>query len=292
MNTRYSVAVLGLALALVTSAVPASAQSAPELTDAQMEAFLLKARIVSTKPIGIGTTGSVRATLTDGTLTHDAHIQIVDVFKAQHVTHRGTEFSFRDDWRYNVAAYRVDRMLDLRLVPVSVERKWNGSPGAFTWWVDDVMMDEGKRIAKQIVAPNYGCWAQQAEGLRMFDQLIENTDRNIGNTLIASTWRLWGIDHTRAFRRSDRPRNVSDLAHIDRQVLDRLIALDFATLKQAIGRYVDSSHIRSLLSRRDALVAHYRSLQTAAIIDRQDPAAGCNVVKADASAPKPGGSGG
>jgi len=36
--------------------------------------------------------------------------------------------------------------------------------------------------------------------VRLFDQLIYNTDRNLGNLLIDKSWRLWMIDHTRAFK--------------------------------------------------------------------------------------------
>ena len=285
MHIRRSALALLFAVSFATSSVPATAQTAtPAFSDAEMEQFLLKARIVRVKPIGIGVTGSVRATMTDGTLTHDAHIQVVDEFKPRWTYGKVVELNFRDTWRYNIAAYRLDRLLDLRLVPVSVERRWQGQPAAFTWWVDDVMMDERKRLAKQIVAPNYGCWRQQSQALRMFDQLIENTDRNLGNTIIATNWRLWAIDHTRAFRRSPRPQGLADLATIDRAVLDRLTTLDLPTLKKAIGQYVDEGDIRSLLSRRDAIVAHYRTIQATAVVDRMDPSAGCHVLYTNATA--------
>jgi hypothetical protein len=245
-----------------------------------METFLEKARIVSTKRIGVGVTESVRATLSDGTFTHDAHIQSVDLYKAEFRTPKGIERNFRDNWRYNIAAYRIDRMLDLRLVPVSVERAWRGRAAAFTWWVDDVMMDEGKRIAKSLVAPDYRCFSQHAQTLRMFDRLIENTDRNVGNTLYSKNWRMWAIDHTRAFRRSPQPEMVADLTLIDRRVLDRLAALEFRSLKAAVGKYVDGAELRKLLSRRDGLLAHYAALPSHALVDRPDPSAGCAVRRA------------
>ena len=36
--------------------------------------------------------------------------------------------------------------------------------------------------------------------MRVFDELIANTDRNLGNMLIDRQWKLWLIDHSRAFR--------------------------------------------------------------------------------------------
>jgi len=279
MNRRLPVAAL---VFILTSATAFAQDPSAALTDAQMETFLEKARIVSTKRIGIGVTESVRATLSDGTFTHDAHIQNVDLYRAEFRTAKGIERNFRDSWRYNIAAYRIDRMLDLRLVPVSVERAWRGRPAAFTWWVDDVVMDEGKRIAKNLVAPDYPCFSQQAQTLRMFDRLIENTDRNFGNTLYSKNWRMWAIDHTRAFRRSPQPEIVADLTLIDRRVLDRLAALELGSLKTAVGRYVNSAVLRKLLSRRDGLLAHYKALPPHALVERPDPSAGCAVRRTDA----------
>lgn len=265
------------ALSFVLASATAFAQGpAPTPTDAEMEAFLRTARIVQVKNLDIGVTGSVRATLSDGTLTHDAHIQVVDAYKAEFRNAKGQlELNFRDNWRYNVAAYRLDRMLDLRLVPVSVERPWRGRHAAFTWWVDDVVMDEGKRMRKSLVAPDYGCFTRHAQALRMFDQLIENTDRNLGNTLYSSTWRMWAIDHTRAFRTSARPPDLTDLTSLDPALLDRMAALEFRALKKAIGRYVDGPQMRKLLSRRDALLAHYAALPADAMVTRPDPSLGC-----------------
>jgi len=151
------------------------------------------------------------------------------------------------------------------------------------------MMDERKRLEKQMRAPNIGCWTQHAQTLRMFDALIENTDRNLGNTLISNTWRIWAIDHTRAFRRSPRPPDVADLTAIDRRVFERLAALDLPSLRKEIGRWVDDSELRKVLSRRDALLEHYRALGERALIDRVDPAAGCHVLHHNAENGETGG---
>ena len=67
-----------LARPLPQEAARAAAAPAPALTDQQIVAFLENAKVVKTKSIGKGVTGAVRATLSDGTLTHDAQIQKID----------------------------------------------------------------------------------------------------------------------------------------------------------------------------------------------------------------------
>ena len=271
---------LALALGLVllgAPAAPVAQQESPRLTDAQIEHFLRAGRIGRGRSAGKGVTGSTRVTLRDDTLTHDAHIQTVQESKREFSSHRGIEFNFRDHWQFNVAAYRIDRLLGLRLVPVSIERSWNGRRAAFTWWVDDVMMDEGERLKKKLVPPDPKCWTEQMYLLRMFDQLIDNFDRNLGNVLIATNWRLWGIDHTRAFRYAATPRKPALLVRIDRAMLHRLEALDFDTLKREVGRYLTEGDIRNLLSRRDAIAAHFAARGDAGVFDRLDPDDPCRV---------------
>lgn len=277
MAPHHLALVIALTIAGIAAPRAQQAAAAPSavLADAAIEEFLRTARVAEAREIGIGTTDSVRATLQNGTLTHDAHIQTVDVAKQEFRGKGVTERNFRDSWRFNVAAYRIDRLLGLQLVPVSIERRWKGEAGAFTWWVDDVMMDEGGRLKKNLPAPDSRCWEEQANLVRMFDQLIDNADRNLGNLLITSQWRMWAIDHTRAFRYGRAPRNVATLTGIDRAVLARLEALDFRTVKDAVDGYIGDADIRNLLARRDGIVAHFRKRGEAGLYDRRDPAKGC-----------------
>ena len=261
------------ALACLGSAPRAQAPATPP--EAAIEQFLREAKILRTRSAGKGVTGSLRATMSDGTLTHDAQIQIVDESRSEFTTAKGVERNFRDTWTYNVAAYRIARLIDLRMVPVSVERRWNGRDAAFTWWVDDVAMDEEKRLKGNVQPPRTDCWLEQMHLLRMFDELIENTDRNMGNIIYTTDWRVWAIDHTRAFRRSSTPPNLAKLSRIDRGVLKGLEALDFQTLKKEIGRYLQDAEIRTVLSRRDALVKHFASRGDGALYDRRDLSNGC-----------------
>ena len=117
-------------------AAETKASSPPRLSRAEMEEFLLTANVVERKELSTGITNSQRATLDDGRLKHDAHIQIVDIQKASFQTATRTELNFRDSYKFNMAAYELDKLLELNMVPVSVERKVAGnmavSPGGWT----------------------------------------------------------------------------------------------------------------------------------------------------------------
>ena len=228
--------------------------TATPLSDDQIEAFLRDAKVVKTKSVGKGVTGSLRATLTDGTLTHDAQIQQIEEKKTQFEAAGASEFNFEDTWRFNVAAYRVDRLIGLQMVPVTVSRKWKSAPAAFTWWIDDVMMDEGKRLKDKLQPPDSDLWNEQMQMVRVFDQLIYNVDRNMGNLLIGKTWRVWAIDHTRAFRTQNTLKAPANVTRCDRQVIEGLKQLDKEGLKKSIGEFVTGYQIDGLLARRDKIV--------------------------------------
>src|SRR5690606_3431037 len=95
--------------------------------------------------------------------------------------------------------------------------------------------------------------------VRLFDQLIHNVDRNLGNLLIDTSWRIWMIDHTRAFRLSEKPRSMESIASCDRKVFERLKALDKKTLSSTMRNYLTVFEIDALLARRDVIVEHLES---------------------------------
>lgn len=252
-----------------TPAPTPAAAPAAAMSDADIEQFLLKARVVRTRSTGKGITGSTRATLTDGLLTHDAQIQTVRVHKPMARHGNVLEVDFRDDHIFNVAAYRLDRMIGLNMVPVSVARRWQTQPAAFTWWIDDVLMDEGTRVKKQVQPPQPAIWNESMQLVRVFDQLIYNIDRNLGNLLITRDWRVWAIDHTRAFRRHKELRNPQHVVRFDRQVFERLKQLDRDALKAELGEYLSDWELDGVLARRDLIVTLLENRGPAALFDRR-----------------------
>jgi hypothetical protein len=247
---------------------PAAATLASIPSDTEIEAFLKDADVVKAKDTKKGVTGSLRATLSDGKMTHDAQIQTIDESKREFRTERGVEFDFRDSWHYNIAAYKLDRMIGLNMAPVSITRTHRSTPGAWTWWLDDVLMDEGEKQKKKIEPPDRPAWSRQWALMYVFDELIANTDRNQGNILYTTDWRVWLIDHTRAFRKNTSLKNPARITRCDRQVFERLKALDLQTLKKELGQDLEEGQIKAMLARRDAIVKKLESLGSTALFDR------------------------
>src|SRR5262245_11545510 len=100
---RLPIVVIALLACSVAAAQEAAKTTPSQLSKEQMEAFLLKGKVTRTRDAGGGVTASARATMTDGQVTHDVHIQNVDISQSVFEAGKSTELNFKDSYRYNIA---------------------------------------------------------------------------------------------------------------------------------------------------------------------------------------------
>jgi hypothetical protein len=246
---------------LTVSAWPGMAQDAavaasrPTLTTQEMERFLANGDILATISVSKGATKARRVRMSDGRLTHDAQVQDVDEAKAIfEVDPKHTEVNFKDSYRYNIAAYRLSVLLGLDNVPMSIERMVDRKPVAVTWWIDDVMMEEGDRRKKKTYGPNPTRTIGYMGMMQVFDELIQNRDRNLGNMVWTTDWKLWMIDHTRAFRTGKDLLTPNALMRCERALFDKLKTLTAEQLTEVMGKTLLKDEIQALIVRRDKIV--------------------------------------
>ena len=267
-RTGGALVVLLLA-ALVCPPLSYSQTTAPapaaEISTEQIAAFLKGAKVIRTRSTDKGVTAPKRLTLSDGAITHDAVFQAID--DRQMVARLGgggrqttTELNFVDSYKYNIAAYELARLLDLdHMMPVYVERRWNGLIGSISWFVPS-LMDESDRLKKKIQPPNPTDWNYQMYRMRVFSSLVRDTDRNLTNVLITHQWKVMMIDFSRGFRLQPELMHAKDLAKIDRKLLAKLEALSKEDARVAMKDYLTKSELDAMFVRRDLIVAHFKKL--------------------------------
>ena len=241
--------------------VTLKAADEPALNKDQIKQFLQTAKVIGTHPVSIGVTSTFRLTLSDGTLTHDAHFQPEEETKPVMKFADGrTEMNFRDSYKYNIAAYAVAELVGFDdMMPVYVERKVNGKAGSVSWWLP-VKMDDATRMKQKIEPPDKDSWNNQMYKIRVFDSLVYDTDPNLTNVLIGEDWKLWRIDFSRAFRTYKEVRDPKDLVHCDRQLFEKLKALDANQVAEKTKPYLTKDEVKGVMARRDKIVAYFQKL--------------------------------
>jgi hypothetical protein len=149
----------------------------------EIEYFLKEAKITERKEIGTGITKPEKFTLElDGVVRHA-------VFKKVDKRH--------DSWRFEVAAYELDKLLGLGMVPPTVKRKSKGRKGCLQLWVTGTTMQdfEGEM-------PDPEDWRRQVSIMWLFDDLIANIDRHLNNAMVSPDYRLILIDNSKTFRQN------------------------------------------------------------------------------------------
>lgn len=177
----------------------------------------------------------------------------------------GRPKGYFDSWKYEVAAYQIDKLLGLGMVPPVVEYDYNGR-GSLMLWVESWMTLE-KKVDDKIKIPSYkiGFWNRALYLQRFFDNLIGNEDRHQNNYLITSDWRLYLIDHSRSFRTSNK--SVKELLYTDKRregsmemlelprvLVDKVKTLNFDLVRQAVGEMLTDEEINAVLTRRDLIL--------------------------------------
>jgi hypothetical protein len=214
---------------------------------AEYEEFLKTAPIDRLTAISVGVTHPRRAHFAPGGLAASAAVKDLPP---------GIRAGFWESYKSEVAAYELDRLLGLDMVPPTVERRIEGNLVSVQLWV------EGCRAIREVdqKAPHDPApWNRQIYRQRVFDDLIANVDDNAGNILVDPLWNMILIDHSRCFFSDSMPFE-KQMNRIDRPFFDRLKALDEATAMARLKPWVLSGGtVRGLLKRRDKIVAHFEA---------------------------------
>jgi hypothetical protein len=167
----------------------------------------------------------------------------------------GVYRGFKESYKAEIAAYEVDKLLKMDLVPPTVERQLEGHKGAAQLWVEGVV---DLKANPSPVEANRANWETQLTQMKMFDNLIGYRDRNTGNMLHDAAWHLILIDHSRAF--GDGTEVLHKLNRIDGPLWSRIEGLTRPQLEAALGAWLDGPEIQAILDRREKMRADVKLL--------------------------------
>jgi hypothetical protein len=165
----------------------------------------------------------------------------------------------RDYYAFEEVAYQLAVFLGLDNVPPTVLRRYRRKPSSLQLWVYDAMT-ENERRERGMQPPARMPWIRQVQTMYLFDDLIGNVDRNRGDILIDPDWKLWMVDHSRAFQTDARLRFIDSVIYCRRDLWEKIVEIDEATIRKLTGNQLTRYQISTLLERRDLIVARLQTL--------------------------------
>lgn len=179
----------------------------------------------------------------------------------------GRQKGFFESWKWEIAAYRLDKHLGLNMVPPTVERRFKGNRGSCQLWITS-MMSLKKKFDEKIKTPSYKVfyWNRAFYKQRALDNLIANDDRHQNQYLITEDWRMILIDHSRSFRTSKKftKKLIYDekykegptfiMKQLPRALYEKIKSLNAEVIKNAVGEYLTDKEIEAMLVRKDLIV--------------------------------------
>jgi len=251
--SRFIVRVLPVALAVAYGPAALAQQAAAPAAEtaktwlgrtAELETYLKTAKVVKMEGTSVGVTRPRRAYLESGGLIDS---MVWKPFKP------GRYGGFLESYRSEIAAYEIDKLLGLEMVPPTVEKRVDGVLGAAVMWATPTksFKEMGAKGAPTPPPMYVAKFTRALVRAKMFDNLIANIDPNLGNWLVDPSWNVILVDHSRAL--TSNTRLVHKMAHIDRELWVKMQALTEEQLKAAVGEWVGDGEIRALLQRRKKL---------------------------------------
>lgn len=171
-----------------------------------------------------------------------------------------------ESWKWEIAAYRLDKLLGLNMVPPTIEKRFREEKGSCQLWVEDCITLKQKEQDK-IKTPSYKVfhWNRALYLQRAFDNLIANNDRHQNQYLITKDWRMLLVDHSRSFGTSgkftrkliytkDHKEGPREMKQLPKEFVEKLKALDYDQIKAAVEDYLDEKEIEAVLKRRDLIL--------------------------------------
>jgi hypothetical protein len=214
------------------------------MADAELEQFLASADVVQSESHA---SGIRRLTLEQGDRRIQALFNSADSSPGLQQARRWKRAAERANRHvYELAAYRLDRILGLELVPVAVPRVIDGEAGTVQYWMPDTVSEDQRR-RESIPISGYCSLTPQFKLMNVFDLLVLNVGRDEQSIRYTRDGQLWLLGHSRAFgtgRGTLRGADIELTAELS-AMLDRVTPENLESLRQ----WLHPRQVEALVSR-------------------------------------------
>jgi hypothetical protein len=167
--------------------------------------------------------------------------------------HRPRPESLADSFKYELAAYTLNKYLGLGFVPATVERTINDTPGSLQVFLENVIRESDIKI-KNFLPADPEAFEQSLADLKVFENLVYDRCDNEKDTLIQKeTGKIYRVDFSEAFAPENGTIPGCEILRCSRRLYQKLGQWDQEKVDGLLAPYLNKEEIRALHARRGSI---------------------------------------
>jgi hypothetical protein len=248
MNDKNYVLLIFICLALVNLCLSLSQSlDRGNWNQEKLENYLRTAEVVSVeKDTEAGRTTPWRITLNDGITQRQALFKYIN---------RSRPSLLPDSYKYEIAAYELDKLLELEIVPPVVEREIEGTTGSLQLYLEGCIR-EAERKRRKIDPPDPVSFQNMLEVINVFENLVLEEDCFDADDILVDLdgWKAYRVDFSMAF--SPLPEIISEckINKCSRKLYNNLLQLGELEVRNKLKLFLNDQEIEALLQRKNIII--------------------------------------
>ncbi|MFQ6081834.1 MAG: hypothetical protein ACE5WD_00560 [Candidatus Aminicenantia bacterium] len=223
-----------------------------DLKQKDLENYLRTAKIVSVEidPRG-GRMAAWVIKLDDGKIARRGYFK--------YINRRRPSF-LPDSYKYEIAAYELDKLLDLNRVPPVVEREIKGIKGSLQLFIGGCIT-ENDRKRRNIEPPDPKGFENTLEDINIFENLTYNERIDTDDILIhKEDWKVWRVDFSGAFSPFSELIPGCEITRCSKKLYQNFLKLDSKIVRAKLKPYLNDEEIEALLERKNIIIEKIQQL--------------------------------
>lgn len=223
-----------------------------EVSREDMEYFLLKAAVVDVNIGAVpGRTAAWRISLDDGEIKRRAMFKVIDDPRPAPLP---------ESYKYELAAYALDKLLDFNKIPPAIEREIRGVRGSLQVLVENCFgLDEQQR--QNISPPDSQAFSDALDEINIFENLVYSERRELDDILIQEeSWDMFRVDFSEAFSPTPHLIPEQKIIRCSKKLFQNLQELSDAVIEGKLENYLNDEEMSALLKRKALIIKTLKKL--------------------------------
>lgn len=217
------------------------------LQQKEIENYLKTTKIISIKKNDLaGRTAPWEVSLYDGKIARRAMFKHLD-------RHRPSLLA--DSYKYEIAAFELDKLLDLNIVPPVVEREIEGINGSLQIFLENCIPESERKIRK-IDPPDQKRFNDTLEVINVFENLAQEEECFDQDDILihVKNWKVYRVDFSMAFSPISDLISGCKITRCSEKLYKNLLNLNHETVEVTLNPYLNEDEIQALLKRKDIII--------------------------------------